>query len=103
MGNCAFRLAREARDEGQVTVGIGHLRTMVQIGEPEHLLDQAWLDLGELLYAIGRFDEALDAYRTVLARSPARAGPLVERAQRRIDEIRFGPRQDLQLSPDPEL
>jgi tetratricopeptide (TPR) repeat protein len=101
MGNCSFRLAREAREGGQVTAAIEHLRTVVQLGEPEHLLDQVWLDLGEMLYAIGRFDEALTAYYTVLDRNPARAGPLVERAQRRIDEIRFGPRLDAPGPTDP--
>jgi tetratricopeptide (TPR) repeat protein len=99
MGNCSFRLAREARERGSVTDALRHLDTMIDLGEPEHLLDQAYMDQADLLYAIGRFDEALEAYRTVIDRSPARVGPLVERAQRRIDEIRFGPRPDLDLSP----
>jgi tetratricopeptide (TPR) repeat protein len=102
MGTCSFRLAREAREQGHITAALDHLGTMLELGEPEHLLDQAWLDHGELLYALGRFDEALESYRTVLERSPTRAGPLVERAQRRIDEIRFGPRPDPQLPPPPD-
>lgn len=91
-GNCSLQLAREARDAGQVTAALEHLDTMLGLGEPEHFLDQAWLDRGDLLYGIGRFDDALEAYRQVIERSPSRTGPLVERAQRRIDEIRFGPR-----------
>jgi tetratricopeptide (TPR) repeat protein len=102
MGNCSFRLAREARDEGQPTVALRHLETVIGIGEPEHLLDQAWLDRADLLFAIGRFDDALEAYRHVVERSPTRTGALVERAQRRIDEIRFGPRPEIRLQqPDP--
>lgn len=97
MGNCAFRLARESRDDGRVSVALQHLETMLDLGEPEHLLDQAWFDRGELLYGIGRFDDALEAYRTVIDRSPARVGPLVDRAQRRIDEIRFGPRPEVDV------
>ncbi len=92
MGSCSFRLAREAREDGRATAALEHLDTMIRLGEPEHFLDQAWLDRGDLLYGIGRFDDALEAYRQVIERSPARTGPLVERAQRRIDEIRFGPR-----------
>jgi tetratricopeptide (TPR) repeat protein len=97
MGNCSFRLAREAREQGQVTAALRHLDTVVELGEPEHLLDQVWLDRGELLYGLGRFDAALEAFRTVLERSPARTGPLVERAQRRIDDIRFGPRPEVDI------
>jgi hypothetical protein len=54
------------------------------------------MDRAETLYAIGRFDEALEAYRTVIDRSPTRTGPLVERAQRRIDDIRFGPQPEME-------
>jgi tetratricopeptide (TPR) repeat protein len=90
VGYCAFRLAQEARDRGDVLVALDQLGTMLRLGQPEHLLDQAWLDQGDLLFGIGRFDEALEAYRQVVERSATRTGPLVERAQRRIDEIRFG-------------
>jgi tetratricopeptide (TPR) repeat protein len=96
LGSCSFRLAREARERGEVTAALGHLETMLRLGEPGHLIDQAWMDRAEMLYAIGRFDEALEAYRTVIDRSPTRTGPLVERAQRRIDEIRFGPRPEFE-------
>jgi tetratricopeptide (TPR) repeat protein len=101
MGNCSFRLAREAREEGQITAAFRHLELVLELGEPEHLLDQAWLDHGEVLFALGRFEEALHSYRQVLERSPARTGPLVERAQRRIDEIRFGPRPEITVPPIP--
>lgn len=102
MGNCSFRLARDARGEGQARQALVHLDTVVSLGEPEHLLDQAWLDRGEILYGLGRFDDALEAYRMVLERSPARTGALVERAQQRIDEIRFGPRPDIDIEQPPD-
>ena len=89
IGSCSFRLAQQARQNGQVTNALEYLETMIGLGVPENLLDQAWFDRGELLYAIGRFDEALAAYRHVLERNPARAGQLVERATERIDDIRF--------------
>ncbi len=90
-GNCSFRLAQQARDAGDAQEALQHLDTMIRLGEPENLLDQAWFERGEILYATGRFQDALASYREVLERSPARTGQLVERAQERIDAIRFGP------------
>lgn len=89
VGNCSFVLAQQAWARGRVTEALEHFETMIALGEPENLLDQAWFDRGEILYGIGRFDEALAAYRRVVDRNPARTGQLVERATRRIDEIRF--------------
>jgi tetratricopeptide (TPR) repeat protein len=90
IGNCAFRLAQRAREEGRASEALGWFGTTLELGEPENLLDQAWFDRGEILYGIGRFDEALAAYRKVLERNPSRTGQLVERARQRIDDIRFG-------------
>lgn len=95
IGSCAFRLAEEARSEGRSDEALHHLNRVIRLGVPENLLDQAWFERGELLLARGEADEALAAYRQVLERNPARTGQLVERAQQRIDEIRFG-------SPDPD-
>ncbi|HUG40836.1 MAG TPA: tetratricopeptide repeat protein [Longimicrobiales bacterium] len=89
LGNCSFQLAQDARGAGRVTEALELFERMIGLGEPENLLDQAWFDRGETLYGIGRFDEALVAYRQVLERNPTRAGQLVERARRRIDDIRF--------------
>jgi tetratricopeptide (TPR) repeat protein len=52
--------------------------------------DQAWFLRGEIHFAIGDRDAALEAYHRVIELNPARTGQLVRRAQRRIDEIRFG-------------
>ena len=90
-GNCAFDLARQAQRGGRTGEALEYYRQMIAFGEPENLLDRAWFERGEILFQVGRFDESLEAYRTVLERNPARTGQLVERAQRRIDEIRFGP------------
>lgn len=89
-GSCSFTLAGEERKRGEIDRALEHLDTMIGLGEPENLLDQAWFDRGEMLYATGRFPEALEAYRMVLERNPERTGQLVERAQARIDRIRFG-------------
>ncbi|MFO7894670.1 MAG: tetratricopeptide repeat protein [Longimicrobiales bacterium] len=98
-GNCAFLLAREAQTQGRAREALEYYRRTIELGEPENLLDRAWFEQGEILFHAGRFDQALEAYRTVLRRSPSRTGQLVERAERRIDEIRFGVRTD-GIAPD---
>lgn len=90
MGNCAFELAREARQAGQVTEALAYLDTMLALQVPSNLLDQAWFEHGEVLFVLGRFEEALSSYRQVLELNRSRGGLLVERARQRIDQIRFG-------------
>lgn len=89
LGNCAFRLAREAHGQGWLTDGLGYLDVVIELGVPENVQDEAWFRRGEILYSLGRFDDALTAYRMVLELNPQRTGRLVERAQERIDQIRF--------------
>lgn len=93
-GNCALQLARDAHEQGRASEALAHYEHVIDLGEPENLLDQAWFERGEILYGVGRFDEALEAYRMVLERNPARTGQLVERARERIDDIRFGGGRD---------
>ncbi len=89
-GSCSFRLAQAARAEGRAGEALRYYERVTGLGVPENLLDQAWFERGEILFSMGRHDDALASYRTVLERNPARTGQLVERARRRIDEIRFG-------------
>lgn len=90
VGNCAFALARKARQAGQPGEALRQVDTVLEIGEPQNLLDQAWFERGEILLSLGRRDDALFAFIMVLELNRARTGQLVERAQRRIDELRFG-------------
>lgn len=89
-GACAFRMGQEAQAGGRAVDALAHFEEVIRLGEPENLLDQTFFERGEILLATGRFEEALESYRTVVRRNPSRTGQLVERAQRRIDEIRFG-------------
>lgn len=89
IGNCSFRLAQVAQDSGQARQALDYLDTVVELGVPENVQDQASFLRGEVLFGLGRFDEALESYRRVLRLNPARTGRVVERAQRRIDQIRF--------------
>jgi tetratricopeptide (TPR) repeat protein len=91
VGNCAFRLAREARQAGDNARALSHLQVMLDLGVPQNLLDQAWFERGEALLELERRDEALDAYVRVLehVRAPG-SGQLADRARQRIDQLRFG-------------
>lgn len=89
-GNCSFQLATQAHEQGRLTQALDLLDTVTELGAPESVQDQAWFLRGEIQFAVGDRDAALEAYRRVLELNPARTGQLVRRAQRRIDEIRFG-------------
>jgi len=89
-GNCAFELGRQARQTGEITAALEHFEAVIEFGVPENLQDQAWFERGEILFALGRFDEALESYRRVLDLTGTRGGLLAERARRRIDQVRFG-------------
>ena len=89
-GNCAYELARQSHRAGNLTEALEQLSLVTELGQPENIQDQAWFDRGEILFAIGRFDEALDAYQRVIDLNRTRGGgPLVERARQRIDDLRF--------------
>lgn len=89
-GNCAFSLGRAARQAGRPTEALAYLERVLDLGVPENLQDQAWFEHGEVLFGLGRKDEALNSYQRVIQLNPARTGQLVQSALRRIDQIRFG-------------
>ncbi|MGH7483142.1 MAG: tetratricopeptide repeat protein [Longimicrobiales bacterium] len=90
LGACAFEEAKRMHQDGKLAEALQHLETVLSLGVPQSVQDHAWFQRGEILYAIGRRDAALAAYRQVLDLNPTGAGQLVERARQRIDQIRFG-------------
>lgn len=90
LGNCAYMQARGAHRQGDPTRALEQLEIVIDLGVPENIMDQAWFLRGEILYSLGRADEAMAAYQRVLELNPSRTGQLVDRAQRQIDRIRFG-------------
>jgi tetratricopeptide (TPR) repeat protein len=90
VGNCSFMLGRRSRQAGELELALRRLDTVIELGVPQNIQDQAWFERGETLLALGRPAEALPCYIRVLELNSARTGQLVERAQRRIDELRFG-------------
>lgn len=89
IGSCSFTLALEARQAGNDGEAIGHIQTVLELGEPRAQLPRAWFELGEILAARGDCDGALNAFRRVIETDASGNSPLVDRAQDRIDQIRF--------------
>lgn len=91
IGNCAFQLAREARQDGDPERALAQIQVMIDLGVPANLLDQAWFERGEALLELDRRPEALDAYVHALEQiRPPGGGQLAERIRQRIDQLRFG-------------
>jgi len=93
IGTCSYNLAREQRTalapgRSDLEAALSRLDRVLEVGEPRNLQAQSWFDKGEILSALGRCDEAMDAYAQV--RYSDNAGALLRRAQDRFDEIRFG-------------
>jgi len=98
IGTCAFNLARRLRESvsgvdptqaaGQIEQALQLVERTIFVTEPHNIQAAAWFEKGEILVDLRRCDEAMDAYSQV--RFADQAGALIERAQDRFDEIRFG-------------
>lgn len=92
IGTCAFTMARELRagtlGPEQLERALELVGRTVEVGEPRSIQAQAWFERGEILAELGRCQEAMEAYAQV--RYADQAGALIDRAQSRFDEIRFG-------------
>lgn len=89
-GSCLFEVAEANHAAGRPGAALENLDRMIRLGVPQTLLDRAHFLRGELLMALGEDARALAAYEEVLRMNPARSGPLVQRAEARIRQIRFG-------------
>lgn len=93
IGTCAFSLVRDLRSipavgEQELERALELVNRIVEVGEPRNIQAQAWFQKGEILDQLGACEEAMEAYEQV--RYVDQAGPLLDRALRRYDEIRFG-------------
>ncbi len=88
IGNCSANLAEEARSEEDLAEALRLYRVTIDLGEPRNRLAEAWFEMGEILVARGECSEAAAAFDQV-GRQDLRGGFMVDRAQQRVDEIRF--------------
>lgn len=90
LGNCSFQLALDLRTSGRDDEALRYITRVISIGEPRNLQPQAHFEHGEILASRGECTEAVAAFGRAIAESGRGGGPLVPRAEQRIDEIRFG-------------
>lgn len=94
IGTCSFNLAREVRSrpsptEDELDDALTRVNRTLEVGEPKNLQAQAWFEKAEILSEMGQCQDAMDAYARVRTAENNNAS-LVDRAQARYDEIRFG-------------
>ncbi len=90
-GRCAYQLAQKDRAAGRLEDALAKYDMMIfeLRWPPQALLDDAWFERGEILFALGKFDEALKSYEKVLELNPSRTGRRVRLAEDRIRSIRY--------------
>ncbi|NIR42505.1 MAG: tetratricopeptide repeat protein [Gemmatimonadetes bacterium] len=93
-GQCAYELAQADRLAGRPSEALEKLDLVIALGSPQALLDDAWFDRGEILFALGEFDEAVNSFQNVLDLNPTRTGRLVRAAEDRIRSIRYRPEEE---------
>jgi tetratricopeptide (TPR) repeat protein len=87
MGTCGLERGRQAMAAGDAARAIMLYDVTLEAGAPPHLLEQTWLERGEALLSLGRFEEARAAYERVLEISPAGRTQFSTRAERRLQEM----------------
>jgi tetratricopeptide (TPR) repeat protein len=90
LGESAFRSAEAAFLGHRYGDAADYLRSVLETGEPESRLDDAYYLLGELRYRGGDAAGAAAAFEKVLELSPSSSSRLYGEAERRLLDIRIG-------------
>lgn len=88
VGHCSFELGMEAVDAGRSSDALELFQATIGVGEPRNRLAPAWFEVGEILAAQGRCQEAVSAFEEA-QQEELGGGPLIQRARDRVDDIRF--------------
>lgn len=99
IGRCSYDLGISALQRGATERAVEHLTEVVGIGEPRHLLADAYFQLGRALSLEGACDAAVQAFERAQRDELGGSIALVEEARARVDAIRFGDPGD---DADPE-
>ena len=83
-----YRSRRAELSEDDLERALQLVDRTLEVGEPRNIQAQAWFEKGEILSDMEQCEAAMEAYAQV--RYADQAGSLVDRAQDRFDEIRFG-------------
>jgi tetratricopeptide (TPR) repeat protein len=87
MGTCGLEQGRQAMAAGNAARAVTLYDVTLEVGAPPHLLEQTWLERGEALLSLGRFEEARAAFERVLELTPAGRTQYSTRAERRLQEM----------------
>ncbi len=94
LGHCSFELALLRRAEGDDEEALRFLETLISIGEPRNRLARSYFERGEILGFRGECEAAIEAFQEVPEMDSSGNSSLVDSAELRIDQIRFGGRFD---------
>jgi len=94
LGQCSFELALRRWDEGEDEDAMEFLDTLLDIGEPRNRLARGYFLRGEILGSRGECEAAIEAFQQVPVMDPSGSSAVVDSAELRIDQIRFGGRFD---------
>lgn len=89
-GTCLFAVAEQESAAGATEEARRRLDGLIEQGVPRTLLDRAHFARGELRLAAQELDGAEADFQAVLDLNPARSGPLVQMAEERLRDIRYG-------------
>lgn len=97
IGTCGYDVATDllagARTAGggsDLEEALRMINRTIEVGQPQHLLGQAWFHRGEILAELGDCGGAMDAFAQVRVLEPGGGGALANQARERFDAIRFG-------------
>ncbi|MFN2433336.1 MAG: tetratricopeptide repeat protein [Gemmatimonadota bacterium] len=90
LGEAAFRSAQASFLEHRYAEALDHLALVLEAGQPETRLDDAYYLLGEVRYRSGEVAAAEAAFVRVLELSPSSSSRLYGEAERRLLDIRIG-------------
>ena len=87
-GNCSFPLARQAYEEKDYDLALFYLDLIIEGGQPQHYLDDAYFLRGEILLGLNRPAEARRSYLRVLRLNRYYyKEKIAEQARARVHEI----------------
>lgn len=90
IGSCSFELGQRLARAGRSSEALSYMDRTIALGEPQSVLAQAHFEKAEILARAGNCRAAIESFTQVLRQDASGSGPLIPRAEQRIDELKFG-------------
>ncbi len=98
-GEVAYEFANEAYDQGESETALMAVNTLLEIGRPSTLIDDAYFLQGQALRELNRIEEAIASFQKTIDANPFQRGQLVIRAKDEIRRLRYGKLNADQATP----